>query len=568
MAVAGTLGPGQTITLDLTGATPSAATFLLFGPVPGTTAIHLGPFGSFTVGLSWPFAIQPIGQTNGSGHLSYSVAIPNFPGTALLPSLTLQTVTVAPASGLPLLSFCVSNTAALVAAPFGARAALLHWHRTALGANALDHTPSTQGPLHLSGQQIGPCRTARALAIVHIAMFEALIAIEGGYQSYVGLAPVTAPTSRPAAIAQAGHDALAALYPSQAWIFDAELATDLASIPNTAAKSAGIMLGHAAAAAILGQRAADGSNHAEPLVNTEFVCSNLPGHWRQDPIVAHPLALGAGWPQVAPFAMTSAAQFRVPAPPAMTSPAFTAAFGEVKALGGDGITTPTVRTADQTRAGIFWSYDGTPSLGTPPRLYNQIVLQIALQQGTSVIGLARLLALVNIAMADTGLAVWDSKYFHQFWRPTSGIREADPATGPTGLGDGNPDTIGDLAFSPLGAPASNTANPNFTPPFPAYPSGHAGFGGAVFQTLRRFLHTDVVPFTFVSDELNGVTLDNQGTPRPLAPRSYLTLSQAEEENGQSRIYLGIHWSFDKTAGIVQGRSVADWVIDHVYRPMP
>ena len=108
--------------------------------------------------------------------------------------------------------------------------------------------------------------------------------------------------------------------------------------------------------------------------------------------------------------------------------------------------------------------------------------------------------------------------------------------------------------------------PNFTPPFPAYPSGHAAFGGAVFQTLRHFYGADAIPFTFVSDEFNGKTQHNNGWVRPLIPRSFASLSQAEEENGQSRIYLGIHWSFDKTAGIAQGRRIADDVFSKAARP--
>ena len=180
--------------------------------------------------------------------------------------------------------------------------------------------------------------------------------------------------------------------------------------------------------------------------------------------------------------------------------------------------------------------------------------------------LARLLALVNVAMADAGVAIWESKYHYDLWRPITGIREADEGTGPTGLGDGNPDTVGDPDFLPLGAPASNLTGPNFTPPFPAYPSGHAGFGGAIFQTLRRFYGTDRVRFTFVSDEFNGKTLDNTGAVRPYWPRTFSSLSEAEEENGQSRIYLGIHWRFDKVEGIAQGRRVADWVFTHVFRP--
>ena len=146
------------------------------------------------------------------------------------------------------------------------------------------------------------------------------------------------------------------------------------------------------------------------------------------------------------------------------------------------------------------------------------------------------------------------------------MREADVGTGPTGLGDDNSATVCDLNFMPLGAPASNLTGPNFTPPFPAYPSGHATFGGSLFQTLRRFFGRDNVAFTFVSDELNGVTKDRTGTARALRPRTFSSFSQAEEENGQSRIYLGIHRSFDKNEGIAQGKKIADFVFDHAFRP--
>jgi len=177
-----------------------------------------------------------------------------------------------------------------------------------------------------------------------------------------------------------------------------------------------------------------------------------------------------------------------------------------------------------------------------------------------------MLALVNVAMADAGTAIWESKYFYGVWRPVTGVREADAVPGPTGAGDGNAATTGDPSFTPLGAPASNFIAHNFTPPFPLYPSGHAGFGGALFQMLRNVFGTDRIAFTFVSDEFNGTTRDNAGRVRPLLPRSFDTLSQAEEENGQSRIYLGIHWAFDKTAGIAQGRQIADYVFAHAFQP--
>lgn len=279
-----------------------------------------------------------------------------------------------------------------------------------------------------------------------------------------------------------------------------------------------------------------------------------------------PIALGAKWHTVTPFAIASADQYRIPPPPPMTSAQYTQAYNEVKSLGGDGIHTPTQRSEEQTFIGIYWAYDGTPSLCAPPRMYNQITSQIAKQMGSNVIETARLFAMVNVALADAGIASWESKFFYQFWRPIAGIRESDPGTGTTGTGDGNNDTIGDITFMPLAAPASGLTGPNFTPPFPSYPSGHATFGGALFQTLRRFYGTDSVTFTFVSDEYNGITVDNMGNIRELHPRTFTSFSQAEEENGQSRIYLGIHWSFDKTEGIIQGRRVADHVFTNLFLP--
>jgi len=450
-------------------------------------------------------------------------------------------------------------------------AQLQRWSKLAVDCSGLDHTPSDQGPPHTFGEHLGPCRASRAMAIVHIAFFEVVNAIAGGYTSYVGLPRPTEPdVSLRAAIAQAGHDTLVALFQSQASLCDEHLAHDLGAMGDGPAKAAGIELGRAAAAAILQKTANDGSAHAEPRIGVEFIPSDLPGKWRPDPINNHPVALGALWAdRVAPFVLQSASQFRCPPPPDLGSADYALAFDEAKVLGGDGVRTPTRRSADQTHAGLYWAYDGTPSLCAPPRLYNQIAVQLAAERGLDVVELARLLALVNVALADAGIAIWESKYFYQVWRPVAGIRESDPGTGPTGLGDGNAATVGDAGWTPLGAPASNSAGPSFTPPFPGYPSGHAGFGGALFQVLRRYFGTDDIQFTFVSDEFDGVTVDNtSGQVRPLSPRTFASLSEAEEENGQSRVYLGIHWYFDKTEGIAQGRRVADFVFDRVFVPQP
>jgi hypothetical protein len=450
----------------------------------------------------------------------------------------------------------------------GLTAWLQHWNRIAIDASGLDHTPVPAGDPRVFGEQLGPARASRAMAIVHIAVFDAVNAIAGRYHGYTGVPRCRGDASMRAAISQAAHDTLVALFPSQTATFDGYLADDLASILPGGSKRDGITLGKHTARAILALRRNDGSAHDEPRIGVDFFPDDGPGMWRPDPISQGPIALGARWPEVRPFRLRHAAQFRAPEPPTLDSATYAAAFEEAQELGGDGITTPTLRTEEQTLIGTYWAYDGTPSLCAPPRLYNQLATQIADQMGSDVVEQARLLALANVAMADAGIAVWESKYHYQYWRPVTGIREADEGTGPTGLGDGNPATTGDPSFSPLGAPATNLQGPNFTPPFPAYPSGHAGFGGALFQTLRRFYRTDRVPFTFVSDELNGITHDNQGNVRPLVPRSFASLSEAEEENGQSRIYLGIHWAFDKTAGITQGRRVANWVFDHTFQPGP
>lgn len=440
------------------------------------------------------------------------------------------------------------------------------WNEIAINASGVDHTPVAPGEPRVFGEQLGPGRSSRAMAIVHIAMFDTVNSLFGGYENYAEFEKPKGYCSPEVAISQAAHDTLVALFPSQEPSFDRFLAEDLAQYADPSTKANSILLGQRAAEAILALRAGDGSEIPEPRVGVEFIPSILPGHWRQDPISQIPLALGAHWSQCRPFVLESAKQFRVLPPPALTSPAYTAAFNEVKMFGGDGVTTPTKRTPEQTHIGIFWAYDGTPSLCAPPRLYNQVAVQIADQMGSDAVQLCRLLALVNVSMADTAIAVWESKYHYDFWRPVTGIREADKGTGPTRLGDGNPATLGNPKNTPLGAPASNLFGPNFTPPFPAYPSGHAGLGGALFQTLRRFYGTDRISFTFISDEFNGETRANDGTVRPLRPRRFASLSAAERENFQSRVYLGIHWQFDG-ASISQGNRVADYVFSNILRPV-
>ena len=438
----------------------------------------------------------------------------------------------------------------------GAVARLAYWNDVALRANAIDNTPPlTAGPA-VAADQFGPVRSARAMAIVQLAVYDALNAVVHRYPGYSGALAAFPDSSPDAAIAQATHDALVALYPRQAMRFDGWLAADLARLPASRAKRNGIDVGRRAAAAILALRADDGAQIDDPVVGTEYTVSQAPGHWRPDPVSRIAIAVGAYAGGLKPFVVQSAARYRPPPPPPLPSEAYASAFNEVRQFGGDGLKTPTIRTPDQTVIGIFWGYDGTAWVGSRPRLYNQIAVQLALHCTGDALELARTLAMVNVAIADASIAVWDAKYFYDFWRPVTAIREASPGAGPTGAGDGNPATTGDPGWTPLGAPASNLIGPNFTPPFPSYASGHASLGSAMFHMMRR-LYGDRQAFTFVSDEFNGITRDNRGHVRPRLPRTYSALSQAEEENGQSRIYLGIHWQFDKTAGMALGRRIAD-----------
>ncbi|MBP9838035.1 MAG: phosphatase PAP2 family protein [Proteobacteria bacterium] len=426
-----------------------------------------------------------------------------------------------------------------------------HWNHVAVNASGFDHTVTG------AKENAGPTKSSRAMAITHIAIHDAVQAIQQRYETYLPQEAAPADSSVEAAIAQAAYDALVALYPSQKTTFDSELERDLAGIVDGVAKENGIAAGHRSAKLILANRANDGAD--ELSQSSPYKFSQSAGKWRVDPVNPTQQPLGPNWYKVKPFAIESASQFRAPTPPEISSPQYAEAYAEVYRLGGDVITTPTDRTENETNIGLFWAYDGTPSLCAPPRLYNQIVLQLAYDQGVTDLGdLARLLALANVSMADAGITSWETKYFYNYWRPVTGIREADAGTGPSGKGDNNPLTTGDVNWSPLGAPASNLSANNFTPPFPAYVSGHATFGGALFQTLRNYFGKDNIEFTFVSDELNGETVDHEGNVRPFLPRTFKSLSEAEEENGQSRIYLGIHWSFDKTEGIVMGNNVANY----------
>lgn len=269
----------------------------------------------------------------------------------------------------------------------------------------------------------------------------------------------------------------------------------------------------------------------------------------------------------------------------MPEPAvYEAALNEVVKLGGAPGLRSTQRVPDETAAALYWAYDGANLIGTPPRLYNQIVREVAwrqLHKGSAApnvnqaddhADLVRVLALCNAAMTDAGKFAWKEKFKYEFWRPLSGVREHDAESGPaaTSPGADHLHADADPFWLALGAPETNSNLLSFNPPFPAYPSGHATFGAACFQMLRLFYKApgalaqapDQLDFSFVSDELDGVSRDlyqrydatrsledQPGLVRTRIVRRFGSLWRAIFENAFSRIWLGVHWSFDAFGAI-------------------
>ena len=422
---------------------------------------------------------------------------------------------------------------------------ILVWNQVMLDANAGDSRLLLQ-------DQGGPTRTSRAFAIVSVAMFDALNSISHRYEPYLTELTGYNAADPTAAVSTAARDTLLALFPQQARSFRSAYAAAMANVPVGTARSRGIVLGRKVAEAILAERSNDNSD-----LNLPYNPNPLPGYHQPDPLHPNQGFYAPHWGFVTPFVMTNVHSHLSPPPPALDSFEYAVGYQQLLDFGGDGIQYPTLRSKQETVTGIFWAYDGTPGLGTPPRLYNQIVRTIAIQKRNTVESNARLFALVNLAMADAGIQCWYSKYYYELWRPIVGIREGDDDT--------NEFTTGDPNWVPLGAPATNGAGDgvNFTPPFPAYGSGHASFGTAAFSMTARFYGTGDIRFRFTSDEYNGINRGSDGKIRPVVTRTYNDLNEAILENATSRIYLGIHWPYDASAGIDSAIVLADEIYNSV-----
>lgn len=423
------------------------------------------------------------------------------------------------------------------------RDSILFWNSVALRANRVSHTDGSR-------EQTGPPLSSRALAIVHLAMYDAYAAIDRtageAYLPHLPTPPYGATTQ--AAVAGAAHKALSSLFPSQRGYFDSKLA-EAGDTGNV-----GHNFGRHVARAILADRSADPG-----VEDSGYDPSRRRGRHRVDPDNPtqgfHGPFYGA---KSKGFAITE--RHELDPPPSRGEPYLWA----LRQVRGKGIAPELMgtlprsiarRTSAETLIGIYWGYDGSARLGTPPRLYNQIIHKLAIHCHNTEARNARLLALVNVAMADAGILAWDQKYIHDFWRPVIGIREHDKSMRLLAKRPGNKiSRNADPGWLPLGAPATNSNAKNPTPNFPSYPSGHATFGAAAFHIARLFYevpygdHSKDLLFDglyFVSDEFNGVSHDNRGTVRPRHFRSFPGgLWQMIEENARSRVFLGVHWIFD------------------------
>jgi membrane-associated phospholipid phosphatase len=378
--------------------------------------------------------------------------------------------------------------------------------------------------VHAVGQaRLAPVFVSRDLAITQAAVYDAVVAIDRSFEPFHAHVQASRGASPEAAAAQAAHDTLSALFPSQAGTFDAALAADLAGIPPGLARQ-GTDVGREAARQILDWRSTDGSAAVVP-----YTPGTDPGDWQPTPPADLP-ALAPQWPAVTPFALTSGSQFRPGAPPALDSAAYAAAFNEVKDLGGAASTT---RTDEQTQIAQFWN-DG---LGTAFAMgyWNRIAGQVATDQGLDLVRDARLFALLNIAEADAQIACWDAKYTYNLWRPVTAVRAADT--------DGNPATDPDATWTPLLT----------TPNFPSYTSAHSTLSAAAAGVLTALFGSDV-HFTVTADGLPGVT------------RSFDSFEAAAAEAGRSRIYGGIHYQFDNANGQLVGGEVADYLVGGFLKP--
>ena len=367
------------------------------------------------------------------------------------------------------------------------------------------------------------------MGIVHVAIYDAALAIEGGYDPYA--IALSAPDASPeAAIATAAHHTLVGLQPAlgltptQQAILDGNYAAYMDAIPEGPAKASGIAVGERVAAAVLALRANDGREANPQFGQPPFVPPpSGPGVWEPD--LSRPV-LGLRLPGIRPLALASASQFRPDGPSLLASEEYAEDFEQVKVLGRfDSV----ARSTEQTTEALFWTDHDA-------RQWNDGMLRLAASQELDLMQTARMLAMAHVAGADALIGCFDAKYHFWFWRPYQAIPRADI--------DGNPATVADPGWRPL----------RTTPNHPEYPSAHACHTTAVAKALAAFFGTDNVSFSLDS-RVTGTT------------REYDGFRDAVKAVNLARVLAGFHFRNSDLEGSSLGRKVAGYVVDHFFQPL-
>lgn len=386
-----------------------------------------------------------------------------------------------------------------------------------------------------------PIPFARNMALVQVAVFDAVNAIDRSYEPYHARVQASRGASIEAAAAQAAHDTLVALYPGRQSVFDVALAEDLQGIPNGRARQ-GIAIGQEVARQILALRATDGSSAA-----VSFTPPNTaPGTYQVTAPNNRP-ATNRHVADITPFAVMTSSQFRPGPHPALPTPEYAAEFNEVKAIGASDAETADRnhdglpdRTPAQTQTSLNWQVGVNNHT-----VWNRIAQDVAAASPTSPVENARLFALLNMALNDGLQTSYESKYHYVLWRPVTAIRAAD---------DLNPGTVSEPGWLPLHSVAP-AGSPTHTPPYPAYASNASAIGGACATILAGVFGTDV------SFQIPWARYSATG-----ATQTYAGFREAAEEMALSRVYGGIHFRFDCVAGLEIGTNVAEYALDNYLLP--
>jgi hypothetical protein len=377
----------------------------------------------------------------------------------------------------------------------------------------------------LETSHLPPPQSMRVGAIVQASVFDALNGIEGRYTP-LHVQPAAPPgASRAAAVAGAAYEALVGLFPAQKPSFDLQLQTSLSQITDNLDNQSvarGLAWGEDVADQILAWRATDGLTAVLP----PYAPSGLPGGWAPTPPLFGP-PLFRQFATMTPWAMTSPGQFLPPPPPALSSSQYANDLNEVETLGS---AASTVRTASQTETAIFWQSD------TPVAIWDRTADDLIDGSDMPLTQSVRLLARMNVAMADAVISIWNAKNVYDTWRPITAIQQAGT--------DGNPDTIPDPNWAPLIT----------TPAFQEYPSGHAGVSRAGAGELAAVFGNDTA-FTLTAAGLPGVE------------RSFTRFSDAVNQVSVARIWAGIHFRFACDAAVQMGAQIADYVNENIAIPV-